>query len=74
MKRRYVIVVTSYVGHRTYGIGLVEYDGRTTVLSSSFPDLSRHAAPVRNLVHTCNRLSLDPEHLRDVVQDFLDAQ
>ena len=67
---RYVLLSTVFCGNRTYGIGLVEYDGSRPVLIESWPDLSRSVSRVRRFVNACNRLGLDPVHLRDAAEDF----
>lgn len=70
---RYVVLVTHYLGQRTYGIGLVEYDGRRPVLIASYADLSHRRTAVEDLVKRCNRAALDPAQLADVVEDFVNS-
>jgi len=68
---RYVVLVTRYLGIRTYGIGLVRYEGWRPVLIASYADLSHRRTDVDRLVRACNREQLDPAHLGDVVEDFV---
>ena len=70
---RYVVLVTKYIGHRTYGIGLVQCEDGYPVLIETYADLSNRRIAVANLVRSCNRKHLDPLHLRDVVQDFIES-
>lgn len=69
--KRYVLLRTTYAGHTTYGIGWMETDGHTAVLTDCYANLSPKSAPVRRLVNRCNLMRLDPAHLRDAVEDFL---
>ena len=48
----------------TYGIGCGE---------CSITDVSCDEYAIRQLVSDCNRYRLDPVHLNDVVQDFINA-
>lgn len=68
---RYVVLVTTYLGQRTYGIGLVRYDGWRPVLIETYADLTHRRTAVAELVRTCNREQLDPSQLSDVVKDFV---
>ena len=36
-----------------------------------FEDISADQNTVKELADTCNKFSLDPVHLRDVIEDFL---
>lgn len=56
--------------YTTYGIELRE-GGRSLRRIS---DVSRSYADIRRLCGKCNRLKLDPEHLDDVVQDFINEK
>ncbi|MBQ8357749.1 MAG: hypothetical protein IJX39_08095 [Clostridia bacterium] len=72
---KYAVIKTTYQNElltRTgYGIAAVqEYDG-VTVVTESVADLSGDERAVTELVERCNRCDLSPEHLGDVVQDFL---
>ena len=51
-----------------YGIALFE---NNSSLISSFPDVSRDRKAVEKLVNLCNKLDLSPDHLTDVIEDFL---
>lgn len=71
MKYRYCIISTIINDVTTYGIAsTVNYDGCTKIIES-FIDLSTQKALVEHLVNLCNSLCLDPDHLQDVVYDFL---
>lgn len=49
--------------YRAYGIAAS--DGQT------IEDISAERRPIKKMVHTINRLKLDPVHFRDVVEDYL---
>ncbi len=36
-----------------------------------FEDISTDEKPVKELADNCNKFSLDPVHLKDVIEDFL---
>ncbi len=57
----------------SYGIAAyfdVENNGTATIVAS-VNDITDERTKLENLVHNCNRLSLPPESLYDVVEDFL---
>jgi len=57
----------------SYGIAVyahAECDGTATVILS-VRDVSADKEKIDELVSLCNRLQLDPEHLFDVIDDFL---
>ena len=54
-------------GHTTYGIALA--DGSDLIQSVS--DLSSDKQRVERLAELCTQLDLSPEHLSDVIEDFL---
>ena len=53
--------------YRTYGIAAVQNGERIAFVSDASPD----RASVEELVRRCNKYSLDPIHLIDVVEDLL---
>lgn len=56
-----------------YGIvayAIADADG-TATLFEPVHDVTSDRAGLEKLVHNCNRLKLSPDHLRDVVDDFL---
>ena len=59
-------------GDRTgCGIAVVENRGGISTVIASVSDVSSDAELVEKLVQNCNRFELSPEHLRDVIDDFL---
>jgi len=54
--------------YRTYGIEVCENGDPVETIQ----DISLDRDAVAGLVHTCNRERLEPMHLRDVVEDFLE--
>ena len=69
--KHYILLTTAYCLFTAYGIAYAEYDGNRPILIETYPDLCNTASPVERLVEVCNRGRLDPSHLRDVVEDFL---
>ena len=56
-----------------YGIAVyadAEADGAATVIASVH-DITSDAHSLAELVQRCNRASLSPLHLKDVIEDFL---
>ena len=53
--------------YRTFGIAVLENGRRTYFIS----DISLDRSAVDSLVRKCNKYSLDPVHLPDVVDDLL---
>lgn len=59
----------------TYGIAVyanADWDG-TGAIIASVHDISTEKEKIAELVSLCNRYHLAPEHLRDVIDDFLIA-
>lgn len=54
--------------YSAYGITVMSEDGEIV----SIPDVSTNYEDMRLLVETCTRECLDPIHLNDVIEDFLD--
>ncbi len=52
-----------------YGIQISAFDGSRT---ETVPDISVDTESIRDLCKTCADLELDPIHLRDIAQDYLD--
>ncbi len=76
MKEKYIVMKTEYeAGAQTrYGYGIALTDGEEEFLVlDSVEDLADDREAVSHLVELCNRLELDPIHLRDVAEDFLAA-
>ena len=70
---RYILILTVYAGHKTYGVGYVEYDDGRPVLIASVPDLSPDKSAVKRFVRSCNSIGLDPRDLRALAKDFLES-
>ena len=70
---RYLVIESSVeidgANYISYGIGC-EIAGE---LSFAVEDLCLSKARVENLVDLCNKLNLDPIHIDDVVEDFLNS-
>jgi len=74
MEMRYVLL-TEIVGSEdtsrvTYGIALVSVDDDVMSVLESVSDLSADKDRVEKFVAVCNRLALDPVHLREAAEDF----
>ncbi|MBQ9112314.1 MAG: hypothetical protein IJY08_01955 [Clostridia bacterium] len=74
---KYIVVQNTYLNGNAssvrYGLALVEEeDGELTVLES-VSDLSPMLERVRELADMCNTLQLDPIHLNEITQDFLNV-
>ncbi len=54
-----------------YGIALSTCKNAIPGAQIRFPDLATDRRRVQTLVDLCNRLQLDPIHLKDVAEDFL---
>ena len=57
----------------SYGIAVYadpETDESAAIIAS-VRDISADRESVEQLVHTCNRLHLSPEHLSEVIEDYL---
>lgn len=71
----YVLLTQHYtynqITHINYGIGLIDKNDPEGVLIDAVTDLSTNKNEVLHLIKLCNRLSLDPIHLWDIVNDFL---
>ena len=71
----YVLLTQHYTYNQitriNYGIGLIDKNDPEGVLIDAVTDLSTNKNEVLHLIKLCNRLSLDPIHLRDIVNDFL---
>lgn len=65
-KETYSMENNTYVG---YGIAVQASDGS---ILSVMPDISVNESEVQDLIELCNSLVLDPIHLHDVVQDYLE--
>ncbi len=74
---RYGIVEEKYryKNHVRISYGIVAYsqsdDTDLSTIIASYRDLSSDQQKMQNLVQLCNRLSLSPLHLPDVIDDFL---
>ena len=72
MKYKYITVESIYKininERKSYGIAVC--DGEQTVLET-IADISPNYEAIENLVNLCNKESLSPCHLNDVVRDFL---
>lgn len=55
-----------------FGIAAMEKETDGAIVLESFSDLSSDVAKVEQLVRISNEIGLDPIHLLDVVQDFLE--
>ncbi len=73
--QQYIMIETSCtvngITGKTYGIALAEYVDGQTVILEAVPDLSADKERVMRLAEMCTELRLSPEHLADVVDDFL---
>lgn len=69
--QKYILIKSSYTledaEHTTYGIALA--DGSDLIESVS--GLSSDKQRVERLAELCTQLDLSPEHLSDVIEDFL---
>lgn len=69
--QKYILIKSSYTledaEHTTYGIALA--DGSDLIESVS--GLSCDKQRVERLAELCTQLDLSPEHLSDVIEDFL---
>jgi hypothetical protein len=72
MKYKYIRVESTYkidtCERKSYGIAIC--DGEQNVLET-IADISSDVAAIESLVSLCNKESLSPCHLHDVVRDFL---
>ncbi len=72
MKYKYITVESIYKinanERKSYGIAIC--DGEQTVLET-ISDISPNYEAIEKLVNLCNKESLSPCHLNDVVRDFL---
>ncbi len=55
----------------SYGITASETAGERVSVIASVHDISSDKQQIDGLVLLCNRLRLSPEHLYDVIEDFL---
>lgn len=62
------IVTSSEKTYRTYGIAEAYFE---EVDREEYHDICTDREAVSALVEKCNELSLEPIHLKDVVEDFL---
>ncbi len=69
-KEHYSIGSDSRVSYGIAAYANADADGTATVFDSVH-DITPDKASLEKLVRDCNRLKLSPEHLRDVVDDFL---
>ena len=69
--QKYILIKSSYTledaEHTTYGIALSEGSS----LIESVNGLSCDKQKVERLAELCTQLDLSPEHLSDVIEDFL---
>lgn len=69
--QKYILIKSSYTledaEHTTYGIALAE----GSHLIESVNGLSCDKQKVERLAELCTQLELSPEHLSDIVEDFL---
>ena len=72
MKYKYITVESTYafdtIERKSYGIAIC--DSEQTVLET-IADISHNYEAIEKLVNLCNKESLSPCHLNDVVRDFL---
>lgn len=73
---KYIVTRTTYLGetqHTGYGIAAVEEQDGSMIVLHSISDIAPEISRIRYLAERCTALRLDPIHLRDVVEDFLDS-
>ena len=71
MNYKYTTLSVMFDNVSTYGIGVtVSYDD-CIIVTDSYIDVSKNKYLIDNLVKLCNDLQLDPIHLDDVIDDFL---
>ena len=73
--QRYILITSSYTlgenEHTTYGIALADIVEDGANLIESVNDISDDRERVERLAELCTELELSPEHLGDVIDDFL---
>lgn len=73
--QRYILIKSSYTlgedEYTTYGIALADIGEDGANLIESVNDLSCDRDKVERLAELCTKLELSPEHLGDVIDDFL---
>lgn len=73
---KYIVTRTTYLGetiHTSYGIAAVEESNGDWIILQTIPDITTDISQARYLARRCTSGELDPIHLRDVVEDFLDS-
>jgi len=56
---------------KMFGIAVIGTYGNRKFILEYVQDLALNLNKLYNLVHLCNRMSLDPIHLHDVINDFI---
>lgn len=69
-EERYSIGSDSRISYGIAAYANADADGTATVFGSVH-DVTSDRASLEKLVHDCNHLKLSPDHLRDVVDNFL---
>jgi len=67
----YALLTSICLGVHSYGIAMVCIDDDVVVRLCSYPDLSPDREAVCQFVARCNEGGLDPIHLSEAVEDFL---
>lgn len=74
-EQKYVLIKSSYkleeAEHTTYGIGIADAHDGGSELIEAVSGLSCDKQRVERLAELCTKLELSPEHLYDVIDDFL---
>ncbi len=55
----------------TYGIACIEENASKRELVTEIPGVTLNRSEIETLVRLCNEGSLNPEHLRDVVDNLI---
>ncbi|MBE6617128.1 MAG: hypothetical protein E7627_04200 [Ruminococcaceae bacterium] len=76
MEHKYIVVECNYicdaVSRKSYGIAYVcVSDGVVTILQS-VTDITSDKCAIEHIVDLCCRLQLDPIHLNDIVEDYIE--
>ena len=75
MKTKYILVIGEQSvregGRISYGIAMAEETENETKVVRAFEDMTTDIGKMERLVDLCNKLELDPDHLDDVVDDFI---
>ena len=74
---RYVVTSQAYVedgdSRIGYGIAAMEHQDDEITVLAQIDGVTCDKTAIQALAHQCTALRLDPIHLRDIVEDFLDS-